>query len=253
VVVTDRRARLLLTLAVVLLMIAAWSGLQGVLHPADPTSRAGFLAETENILRDGLVRGEVGLVVLAVAAAFAPWRWLRLALGGVLAVCLTTRVIGLYLDHQLLAFGSPYDRRGKAFLLLVAIALVVLVLRCARRPRPDSRFAAWPMLLLLLWPVGATVFDTVDWARHLSVLCGELRSEGYPGPDFLVRPVVAKFLWGWTGPTMSVLLRPAGSGKIIMFHPPGEPSYEPFDPASGGPDITAFQIAGPICPVTEGR
>jgi hypothetical protein len=147
-----------------------------------------------------------------------------------------------------------YDLRGKAFLLLLAIGLIVMVLRIAGRPRAGRRFTAWPPMLLLLWPAGAIVFDTVDWARYLTVLCTELRTKGDTGTgQFLAQPLVRKFNWGWTGPTMSVLLRPPGSSKIIVFHKPDGPSFEPFDPTSGGPDITVFKAAGPICRERSGH
>jgi hypothetical protein len=79
-VTDDRRAKLLLTVAVGLLLIAAWSGLQGVVTPADPASKADFLRHAKEVLRSSLLRDELWLVALAIAAAFAPWWWLSIAL-----------------------------------------------------------------------------------------------------------------------------------------------------------------------------
>jgi hypothetical protein len=247
-IAANRRVKLLLTLAVGLLLIAAWSGLQGVLAPTDPTSKAEFLTYTTDILGDPQVRRYMTLTALAAAAAFAPEKRLSLVLGGMLAAALALMAGRLYSHHDWLVFRAAYDMRGKAFLLLLAIGVVVLMLRCVGWPRPGVRFAAWPPMLLLLWVAGATVLDTADWARYLEALCTELRTDGEAGTAaFLARPLAGKFNWGWTGPTLSVLLRPEGSSKIIVFHPPDEPSFEPFDPTSGGPDIAIFKSAGPIC------
>jgi hypothetical protein len=248
-VAPDWRVKLLLTVAIGLLLFAAWTGLEGVRNPSDPTSKADFLIHTQDFLENPQLHGGMILAALAVAAAFEPRRWLTIALGGILAVRLAGKAISAFQQPEWMIYGfHPYDQRGKAFLLLVAIGVVVLTLRCVGWPRPGVRFAAWPPILLLLWVAGATVLDTADWARYLEALCTELRTEGDFGTaEFLAQPLARKFLWDWTGPTMSVLLRPEGSSKIIVFHPPDEPSFEPFDPASGGPDIAIFKSAGPIC------
>jgi hypothetical protein len=124
-------------------------------------------------------------------------------------------------------------------LLLAALMLIVQAAPGGMPPGAWQR-ACFVLLFLataqLVWNVAAASY----WRSYLDVFRGELAAHAglvAYNDTLLARPVVngrpvASLNWGWTMPTMSILLAPGGQVRSIVANPKGWIAWEPFDSAN---------------------
>jgi hypothetical protein len=122
----------------------------------------------------------------------------------------------------------------------VLLAAMLLVRAAPAQIAPAAWARSWLVLLCLtigqlVWNVAAAV----QWQGYLGLFRTELAAHAGLVPYFqtrLARPLAdgrpaAAFTWGWTMPTMSILLAPEGRVASIIANPPGWVPWQPFDPA----------------------
>jgi hypothetical protein len=115
-----------------------------------------------------------------------------------------------------------------------------------------SRFTVAMLVILAAGQTGWHLATTHHWLRYLGTFreildtkCGvvELEDalEGYP---VATQENVRRMTWGWTNPTMSLILSPGGRVRTIVANPVGV-EWQPFDPRNPGryADSDFFDLA----------
>ena len=169
-----------------------------------------------------------GQVARRISNASVPTMALAATLGIVLPVAL---------PHTVDVHSQFVGRYNGAFVTFV-LGLVVLVTLVRPASALDWR-RSLPASAIGLAAVGAVGWHLVvlhQWNAYLGDVEGLLaRSRGYiawlvatekVGDDDRLR--FTRFSWGWTNPSMSILLAPRGTVSSILDGPPG--AWRPFDP-----------------------
>ena len=234
---TYDRERFGLGIAALLFTVGAAIGSGGLLSPRDPGNAVGFIRSIASFLAGP----HLFLLLAAVAAAVAalvPHRPVALgavaasALLGIAYLVIVVRVQGYY------SYDFYYQNRAFLALLLPAAVGAVFMAWWLR----PAWFATAPMtpvaaafLVPFAFAIAADWIGTHRWVAYVDKFCEVLRSEANP-PERLaqLKHSGVRTGWGWTHPTLSVLLRDRGSNAMVANEPPQR--WEPFD-ASNPPRI----------------
>jgi hypothetical protein len=240
-------ARTILVLAGLLFLVGSGFGLTGIVFPRDVANEAGFAMGLSKFWQNGTFLSNLLLTSMAIAAAFVPDRLLRLGIAAMAILGFLAFSISRIEAPALLSLGYVVDQRAQTFVVLAGLTLVLLVAKSPSEPVIAVRaFHPLALAIPLITVVVLDAYDSLDERAYLDQVCAQL-SPGGPGPSsqFFETPAPKKFGWNWTFPTVSVLLRPLGSQKLLV-----EPSYagwQPFSTAEGVPDIDQFKAHGTFC------
>lgn len=233
-----------LLVSAALFAVGAWFGLMGGLFPRDPANAQNFAAGLRGLAGNSMPIEIAALFALAVAAGLVTRRWRAPAGGGVLLTSLGFAWRHLYAGATL-GLGPAYAQRAVVVPIILALTLLAVLAR--RWPHP----AGWPahLVLLALLPAAAVfaidLGDTLGWRTYMGGFCRALSTApATPDGSFARDPSALKYGWTWTYPSMSVLLRPAGSTVLLID--PDYRGWQPFDPAAA-PDLSAYKTGGAIC------
>jgi hypothetical protein len=223
-----------LALAALLFLLGATIGLGGLLSPRDPGNASSFLSSAFRYLRNPhvflLLSGFA--MIVAIYARGHLWRRAAAVLSALLGlgfVVTIWRLEGFY------SFDVYYHNRSFMVLFLPAFVGTLLAVHWLR-PRwlaPQNGDAAHALFLIpLAFAVAGDIIGTYRWNEYVRSFCGVLERSATP----LERVTIlsqsgARTAWGWTHPTMSVLLRDRGSTAMVV-NQPGAFGWEPFAPAS---------------------
>lgn len=236
-----------LALLMVLLAIAAGVGIHGYLKPRDAGNAGGFVTSLFKIIEDSELLVIAAIVLSAAVASFirngiaraalaAATAWAAFQLLGREAASGYTDVLGL---------GSPNTQRAQVLpfhLLLIAGLFLNRLLGTGRRIAPQTWSFA-PLLVPLVALTAVYITDVRRWNTFIVKACIEL--ERPAGAAFYDDPSVKTYGWDWEMPTLSVLLRPKGSDRLLQY--PGYAGWYPFDPATDVPDIAGYGRGTGIC------
>jgi hypothetical protein len=141
---------------------------------------------------------------------------------------------------------AHYRVRAPVGAALLAVSTIVIIYRFVPNDTIRVRLSGggWiaivPFVLLCILSIPDFYF-TLGWSRFLGEFRKEVNarsgithfSETKLGSDeYLI------YGWGWTYPTVSLLLRSGPSGSIILN--PQEEGWQPFDPKAAIPDLHEF-------------
>lgn len=250
--VTEKAFCLLL---VALLAASAFNGVKGYIYPRDPGNAGGFVESLLKIVEDGYLFLPIALLCVSGAAAFIRNSYVRsaivIAAGALALVDIASRDISGYTDA--LVVGSPNTQRAQVlpfFLALLGLQFLNWQLGWGKRLTISRSPSLFPMLMPLVIGLAVYITDLNRWRDFLALTCAELQRP--TGAAFYDLPVVKTFGWTWEMPTLSVLLRPAGSSALLRY--PDYAGWYPFDPDSEQPDIDIFKRGSSICPrLSAGR
>lgn len=248
---TQDRERFGLGIAALLFTVGAAIGAGGLLSPRDPGNATGFIGTIAHFL-GGPHLFLLLSAVAAAAAALVPRRPVALGaaaasvLLGIAYVAMVLRVQGYY------SYDFYYQNR--AFLaLMLPVAVGLLFIAWWMRPAWFAAGAMTPAAAAFLVPfafaVAADGIGTHRWISYVGQFCQALDSEASP-PERLamLKHSGVRTGWGWTHPTLSVLLRDRGSNAMVANEPPQR--WEPFD-ASNPPRIGRLGVCQ--APLLGGR
>jgi hypothetical protein len=220
-----------LVLATLMFAIACLIGFSGYVAPRDPGNAANFASAFFAYLRNPqwwllLATGCVVAVmllasrVLALGAAVASIVLAAIFVGGMLGL----RGYGAYRVY--------YDNRS-FLVLLLPLALVGLATADLFGNRWLERSVAPARLLALLVPLVAVfaidVLGSARWFAYVNTFCDVLAEPETASTGVArLRASGAMTGWGWTHPTLSILLRRSGTSTIVRDEPG---NWQPFDPA----------------------
>jgi hypothetical protein len=236
-------AALTLTLAIAVFagsaLVAVWS----VLHAADSANRAGaadFSVLLEN--RQLLVTFLAGLFY-APLLLLQGSRPVALLLGiGALAF-----VISLAHSSNWVEAWQSYASRGMVgFFMLFFGAFLALLRFGPRRGRLSATrvpfMAAIVPATLLVALLALDMRHSLGFSQYADCFRAEVTTSSGLVPfeatrlqDPECRP---EYVWGWTNPSMSLLLRRDDSGAIVLNREQHE--WQPFDPFAGLPDLSRY-------------
>ena len=246
-VANDPAARAILLVSAYLFAVGAWFGLQGSVFPRD-LSNAGNFASALFIPAFYAVPVEIAALIALAAAACLAVGWWRVAAGAGALIATATFAWRHFGAVYILSLGPPYEQRAVVVPIILALSLLGLLSIALVRRWP--RLAGFPVRFLLL--PAAVVFavdlhDTIGWKAYINAFCDTLASTASAEQRlaFPRQPQAQKYGWGWTYPTMSVLLRPAGSQATVIDA--DHDSWQPFDPTAPTSNVSAYQIDGGIC------
>jgi hypothetical protein len=220
-----------LVLATLMFAIACLIGFSGYVAPRDPGNAASFASSLS-----AYVRNPQGWLLLAagcvLAAMLLPSR--ALALGAtvaaiVLAAMFVSGMLGLR-DYG--AYRVYYDNRS-FLVLLLPLALAALMAADLFGNRWLECSVAPARLLALLVPLVAVfaidVLGSARWFAYVNTFCDVLAEPATASTGVArLRASGAMTGWGWTHPTLSILLRPSGTSAIVRDEPG---NWQPFDSA----------------------
>jgi hypothetical protein len=227
-----------------------------IVNPRVPGNRDSFI-EATSFYRDYLGQvhwlgltslGGLLLVLIAVLVGI-PRHWRALLLT---AFALTAAAAGLVplIDPASVSPLLHYRARVLNAYLPPVLALAFLI--CVRRPPREGgwRFAFAVVAVLSVAQVSWHAVATQEWTRYIALFRSELTTRRGLVPldrSVLSRQVVdghpvAAMGWGWTMPTMSVLLAPGGDVQAIV-ESPGE-AWQPFSAADPNqlPDLSRYGV-----------
>ena len=222
----------------------------GILTPQDGGAEAAFASALKHAWKDPTLLGLAAVVLCsALACTVRSRRYSAIAFAAAVGVALVFGYSALrtHADTDLLALGYQNTQRAQVFpYLLGAFALLV----AAQHPAVKGGLGARPLWPLLI-PIGLVcalhLSEVAAWRSYMSSFCTDLAGPGAPsGRDaFLATDGARRFGWNWELPTMSVLLRPSDSHRLIS-----DPSYtgwQPKDRESKAPLIARFKRSGGLC------
>jgi hypothetical protein len=243
----DPAARAILLVSAYLFAVGAWFGLQGSLFPRDPAN-AGNFTSALFVPAFYIVPVEIAALFALAAAANLAVGWWRVA--AVAAVLIATARFAWrhFGAAHVLSLGPAYVQRATVVPIILVLSLLGLLSIALERRWP--RLASVPVLFALL--PAAMVFavdlhDTIGWKAYMNAFCETLATTASAEQRlaFPRKPQAQKYGWSWTYPTMSILLRPAGSQAIVTDA--DHDSWQPFDPNSPIADLSVFKTNGGIC------
>ena len=241
--------RLVLASAAALFAAGAIYGLLGVVNPRDPQNAAGFVDAAGRIWVNTVLLQYAALTVLTIVVVFVRGRNLRRDAALVLIVAFAWFVRQQAGPDTAFGLGQPGEQRAQVPFLLLAICGMLILGHTfrARLPEANPRSGA-----LMGVPLAAAftlnAVDVVDWRYYLRDVCAALRAPdaSISDADFFASRRVVKMEYDWEYPTLSVLLRPPGSDRMLMN--PNYSGWLPFDPQAATPDISGYQATdGGIC------
>lgn len=162
--------------------------------------------------------------------------WVVIALAAVLAA------ISPLIAERALSAKLQFDARSYGPILIPPLVLLMAVvsLRAAQtKAYIESAFVAGVVLALALGQVGWNVAATNEWRHYIASFRGLLDDHrGLLSHEQALAELspesgrqLVNMSWGWTYPTMSVLLAEQGKVQTIIENPDaGEDAWEPFDP-----------------------
>jgi hypothetical protein len=243
----DPAARPVLLLTAYLFAFGAWFGLVGGVLIAN-SGADGFASALGRFFENQVLLQQLALATLAALAALVPYRAPRWAAALALVAGLAWFVYHQAQPGDELGLGVTTEQRAQVWLILLAVCLLLLIARATPLRNVAAHPLPAPMILVLPLLAAGTIdaIDTHDWRGYLDELCAELRgADGAAGSeDFFAGRRVRKMRYEWEYPTLSVLLRPPGSDRILLH--PDYDGWLPFDPRTEVPDISAFRNDG-IC------
>jgi hypothetical protein len=247
-VARDPRAPPVLLIAAYLFAFGAWFGLVGGVLRVD--SAAGIFSEAARRLPENpVLLQHLALAVTAALAALLPNRRVRWVAGLVLVVGAAVFIYQRIQPSEDHGLGLPNAQRAQVPLIMLSVCLLLLIARAtALARRAALQPLAAPLLILpLLVAFTIDAADTKDWRAYLDEVCAALRTPEAADGDagFFAGRRVVKMRYDWEYPTLSVLLRPPGSDRMLQN--PAYTDWLPFDPVTEVPDLSAFQTEG-ICP-----
>lgn len=237
----DVEEKIGLVLATLLFGIACLIGFSGYVAPRDPGNAASFSSSLFAYLKH-------------------PQRWLLLAaaatLGGMLAqrrvvvfgaVVVAAVFAAVFFAGMLRlegygAYAIYYENRS--FLVLsMPIALAALAVGDLYGSRWLSRNFPSRRLMTLLVPFAAVVavdlLGSARWFAYMNAFCDVLAEPATASTGVArLKATGAVTGWGWTHPTLSILLRRSTSSAIVMDE---TGNWQPFDPA--GMKLTGYRGA----------
>jgi hypothetical protein len=218
----------------------------GILRPRVATNRTSFLNSLLP-LRDhlGHWHGMVAISLLAIGGMTLFLVWKRPRRVGVvvallLLVALGWSVLPLLQPATVAPFLHYRARSLNLSLTVLLAAALLLVLRFRSRIEPPQWRRAGAVLLVLalaqtIWFAGAAW----QWRSYLGLIREEISEEKglHPFELTTLRETLvnghpaAAFNWGWTMPTMSILLAREGVVRTVIANPVAERGWQPFNPA----------------------
>ena len=245
---TDSRpAHCILILTTVPLVAGIVIGALGILLPRDPTNSGQFLHVLLRSYQNGTLLGLSGLLALAAAASLLQGSLRRRATVMTIAVACVGLGWELTWRNHRLDFGDSYSERAQVVPIIMGVA-AACGLDARWRARAAIvrrwRFVSWPLLLPALMVVALDVNASLGWRGFLDRFCSVLTDETASSAVFLSSAAAQTFGWRWTYPTLSVLLRPAGS--VAMVRNPDPQQWQPFNP-DRTPDLDRYKTRGGMC------
>ena len=164
--------------------------------------------------------------------------WMVIALAAVLAA------ISPLIAERALSAKLQFDARSYGPILIPPLVLLMAVvsLRAAQtKAYIESGFVAGVVLALALGQVGWNVAATNEWRHYIASFRGLLNDHrGLLSHEQALAELspesgrqLVNMSWGWTYPTMSIILAERGKVQTIIENPDwGEDAWEPFDPAT---------------------
>lgn len=131
-----------------------------------------------------------------------------------------------------------YTIRVPAGVLLFGIAIILVIHRFVpnnifRTQLFDNRIIIIPFILLCILSV-PDVYHTLGWKQFLDEFKNEVNTHSGIIQDAKIQSSI--YGWGWTYPTMSLLLRNSSSSAIVL-NPQWHKGWQPFDPKTNIPNI----------------
>ena len=227
-------------------------GLEGILFPRDATNAGAFSAALRTMPENETLLSLVSIVFLSYLTVLP-----RDAKVSLLIACLVGGVSWVFAEHALNRpiitdlFGLGYQnaQRAQVFPVLVGSFFLLWTSRWKFLSNLSKRGRwQWCMAIPLILVTVVYHSEVSRWSVFLHRFCHQLRTVSYNSLadlKFLESGRVSEFAWNWELPTLSVLLRPANSSRIIR-----DKSYTgwmPFDPNGKVPDIERFKKSSSIC------
>jgi len=240
-------ARTILVLAALLYVAGSYFGLIGTIFPRDAASESGFTDGLLQFWQNGTLLSVLLLTSMAIASAFIIDRWLRVSIAAMAVLGFLVFGCSRIGAPAALSLGFVIYQRAQVFIVLGGLTLVLLVARFQSiSPVSVRSFQPLALAIPLIAVMVLDAHDSLDERAYLDQVCVQLAPGGRgPSSQFFETPAAKKFGWNWTFPTVSVLLRPLGSQKLLV-----EPSYagwQPFSTTLGVPDIDQFKAHGAFC------
>jgi len=246
-----REQRPLLWLLVGYFFVVAIVQVLFILYPRSVAMRESYI-ETLRLLKFLFEPGSSPLIVnvpailgltaiLALAIPVASGRgrqWAR-ALVPIYAILCVGLVASMMIKDNMFSPSNQFKARSIG--LLLSLPLGLLFLAALRRPALRGLWERPPtigvIVALAAGQLGCQAYGTWYWSRYITsfetVLAGHRGLVSWSDALASLPKAETKALWrmswGWTNPTMSVLLAPGG--KVATIIDVSEPTWEPFDPA----------------------
>ncbi|MBV8096772.1 MAG: hypothetical protein JO110_26715 [Acetobacteraceae bacterium] len=244
--------RLLLWMAAALFLLGAHVGLQGLLYPRDNNNTHSFEFALVQLFKNRNLLLLAGAVLFASSAVFFRRRAALLSLAAITSG-LTLSVMVRALEPHLgdIGIGPQIRQRAQAVPFLLGAFCILVLTRWDLFRYCRDRRTSYPLLLIpVLAMLVLDLRSISEWRVHMASMCEALWNDiPRAGSVFLDEQLTQRFSSSWMLPTMSVLLRPAGSDRIIFD--PAYHGWQPFDPATQVPDIEAFKREGGLCPPVQ--
>jgi phosphoglycerol transferase len=221
-----------LALSSLLFLLAAVIGLGGFLAPRDPNNAAGFAASALIYLRNPhvflLMSG-----IAAIAAVAARRRRTRIVLAIASAALGAGFTVAIGRLEDFYSFSIYYHNRSFMVLFMPVFLAALLAIWYWRAAWMGALAvpAAYPVLLVpMVFAVAGDAWGTVRWQQYVRSFCAALERDASPLERVAqLRQSGARTAWGWTHPTLSILLRERGSDAMVV-NEPGAASWQPFQP-----------------------
>jgi hypothetical protein len=234
----SRAARIVLSLAAILVMLGCAIAIHDVLHPRLMANRSSFINDVVSARwllpgRDRVsliaVPGLIALMVLPAALLRRP-----LMAGAMIAIAPIFLLVAILALVEPACPSAAFAARNNACLLTAPDMLVLLLVR---HRRPPSAAAALVTAMLGLAVASADAAATLGWLGYEGAMRAALASSRgvVAWPDALARlpapqaEALQRFTWPWTTPLMSLWLAPGPAVDAIIANPRGV-AWQPFDP-----------------------
>jgi len=185
----------------------------------------------------GLMAGFTLLVGAGFTKHFIRIQWVLVAM-----IWLAALVAGLSPLVSGRAFSPKLQFDARSYgPILIPLLVLLFTLACLwsawAKMYFESRFVALVMLALAVGQCGWHIMATYEWRNYIAIFRSLLeqhhglisRDEAIGALPLRIQHKVINMSWGWTYPTVSILLADSGKVQTIIANP-GEPSWEPFDP-----------------------
>lgn len=235
---TDPFERTGLIIAAIGFVIGSLIGLGGFLSPRDPENAAGFIASMPAYFGSPQLFLALSALFAVSASFFSKQHTRRSAavvsmLFGAISLQMVLRLEGYY------SYSVYYTNRSLLVLLLpvYASALFIGYWRKQGWFRISAPKTSYTVLMVpFLWAIAGDLVGTYRWNTYTEVFCTLLEKDLAPQERFdLLMNSGSRTGWGWTHPSLSILLRNKDSNAIIS-NGSSYRGWEPFE-ADHGPRI----------------